>query len=248
MKIFASPKTDWINDVAQLRDGNLMAVGYLGRDDQDAAQSNWQALAVKLTPGGRELWRRVIDNPGKLDAFWAIRERPDGVLVLTGMTDGFGKGTDAYLVQLSRRGNVLVQQGYGGAGDDRATDLALTPDGGAVLFGQTDSSGAGERDIMVVRTDRNGQEVWRKTYGGAGLDRGFYGAAVKDGFIVAGITGVEGDVDVVVQRISGTGETVWRTVVGEPNSNDTQHGLALLPNGHILVTGYTQSWGAVDRD
>ncbi len=246
---FASPRTDWINDIIPLRDGTYLAVGYMGRDDANAALSDWTGLAVKFTGGGEILWTRAIDNPGKLDAFWAAREAEDGTLWLTGMSDAADPGGDARLTILDPDGAVRSQHSFGGTGDDRATGLALAPGGGVVLAGQTTSAGAGERDIFVVRADADGGEAWRRTFGGPDVDRGFYVEATADGgFVVSGVSGKPDDLDMIVLKLDGAGRELWRRTVGAPGGNDLNHGLAVLADGRIVATGYTQSWGSRVHD
>lgn len=247
-RTFASPRTDWINDIIALRDGTFLAVGYMGRDDANAELNDWTGLAVKFTGDGAILWTRAVDNTGKLDAFWAAREAADGTLYLTGMSDAADANGDARLTILNADGSVRSQHSFGGAGDDRATGLALAA-GGVVLAGQTTSSGAGERDIFVVRADAAGRELWRRTFGGPGVDRGFYVEATADGgFVVSGVSGAPEDLDLVVLKLDGAGRELWRRIVGAPGGNDLNHGLAVLTDGRIVATGYTQSWGSRVHD
>jgi hypothetical protein len=45
-----------------------------------------------------------------------------------------------------------------------------TIDDGLVLAGETSSSGAGNSDFMLVKTNSAGVEQWTKTYGGNLID------------------------------------------------------------------------------
>ena len=66
-------------------------------------------------------------------------------------------------LSLRADGSVESENRFGGAKNDRATDVLATRDGSFALVGETTSSGAGERDVFVVKTDGHGKEKWRKT-------------------------------------------------------------------------------------
>src|SRR5690606_26582904 len=55
----------------------------------------------------------------------------------------------------------------GGAGDDVGYAAVGTVDGGFVIAGSTESKGAGQTDLWLVRIDGAGTPLWEKTHGGA---------------------------------------------------------------------------------
>ena len=69
----------------------------------------------------------------------------------------------------------------GGEATDQGFGIVATEDGGALVLAETDSSGAGERDLYLVRIDRNGDEIWARTYGGAGTE--WASARPRAGFV-----------------------------------------------------------------
>ena len=241
-----SGKTDWITRVIPTRDGSLVAVGFVNRDDHGGPAA-WDAVALRLTAEGRVRWARRFGGAG-VDALWDVRELPDGRLAAAGFSTSGGAGAnDAWLVVLDAGGDLLLERRYGGAADDLALGLVAVPDDGFLLVGQTASEGAGERDVLLVRTDAAGTERWRRTFGGPGVDRGFFGARVEGGFVVAGVTGAERAYDMLTLRVDEDGRERWRDVVGGPG-NDPNHGLHVLADGRIVVAGYTQSWDATVHD
>jgi hypothetical protein len=240
-----SDGTDWLTRVTRLRDGSLVAVGFVDRDVPNA--TSWDALAIRMDSSGRRLWTRRLGGTG-LDAFWDVREDAAGRILLAGFTaSGGAGGNDGWLVALDRDGRQLFEGRYGGAGDELILGMTLAPDGDILLVGQTTSEGAGERDVFLARIDPLGRERWRRTYGGAGVDRGFFVAPAGDGFAIAGVTGTDGDYDILTLKVDARGGESWRRVVGGPG-NDPNHGLQVLADGRILVVGYAQSWGSRVHD
>jgi len=80
-------------------------------------------------------------------------------------------------------------QSYGGTGNDRAYSVVVTSDGGYALGGYTNSSGAGQSDFWLIKTDASGNVEWNQTYGGASHDLAYSMVATSDGgFALAGST------------------------------------------------------------
>ncbi|MCX6670248.1 MAG: hypothetical protein NTV25_10680, partial [Methanothrix sp.] len=76
----------------------------------------------------------------------------------------------------------------GGPYGDGFWSLQETEDGGCILVGYTASKGEGA-DLWLVRTDREGDPLWNRTFGGSGEDVGYFIQETKDGgYIVTGST------------------------------------------------------------
>ena len=254
-RAFTSEQNDWINQITTLSDGNYLAVGFVGRDDEAATPSDWRALVVKFDGSGTEIWKREHGAGGGVDAYWGARETADGRIGAGGFTTRIGSGgIDAYVAVLDAKGWILKENAIGGPGYDRFTDIAGASDGGFMLAGFTEVLGAAShRDILLVKTSATGVEEWRKTYGGPGSDVALYLERTSDGgYVLAGgvsaTPGADSDSELLVMKVDAGGRQLWRTVIGAPGTNDVNHGLALRGNGEVLAVGYTKSWGARDND
>ncbi|MBU4374401.1 MAG: hypothetical protein KJ714_08215 [Euryarchaeota archaeon] len=76
---------------------------------------------------------------------------------------------------------------FGGSGNDSAFSVQQTSDGGYILAGKTQSYGSGESDAWLIRTDKNGNEQWNRTFGGKGIDEASSALQTLDGgYIIAG--------------------------------------------------------------
>jgi hypothetical protein len=73
------------------------------------------------------------------------------------LTWSFGAGSDDFWVlKLDKDGTVAWQKTYGGTGNDSAYSIQQTSDGGYIVAGETDSSGAGNADAWGLKLDSNG--------------------------------------------------------------------------------------------
>jgi hypothetical protein len=90
---------------------------------------------------------------------------------------------------------VLWQQTFGGNGEEYLNALRLTPDGGIVFGGSSQSPASGnkttphlgQRDWWVVRLAADGRELWQRTFGGSRDDEFHDIAPTADGgYILAG--------------------------------------------------------------
>jgi len=229
-----------------LADGSSLAVGILNRLDA-SPPSDWRALAVKLRDDGTVDWSKEYGAGGGVDAFWSVREQGDGGLLFGGFSTRVGPGgINAYFAAATADGTLLKENGYGTAGYDRITSLAPTPTG---YLGVGDAEGVDGRDVFLIHVDKAGVETWRRVFAESGSNGALYvKPAPGGGFVVAGGTSPKGDAEVLVLKLDDSGNELWRRTIGQPGTDDVNHGLAVLPDGRIVVVGYTQSSGARERD
>ncbi len=241
-----SENTDWITRVIVAKDGSIVAVGFVNRIDGGSTTPEWDAVAMRFAPDGRLIWNRRYGGAG-LDAFWDVKETRDG-LAFTGFSVSSGAGgNDAWLVLADSSGNTRSEHRYGGSGDDRGTALVSAANGDLLIVGETEGDSTRGRDVFIVRVDSTGNEKWRRAHGGTGVDRAFYALPVSGGIVLAGVTGAVGAYDILTMKVDDSGEIVWRQVAGA-EGNDANHGMNVLPDGRIMVGGYSQSWGATVHD
>lgn len=107
---------------------------------------------------------------------------------------------------------------FGGVGDERASSVQQTNDGGYILASWTDSFGAGKEDAWLIKTDSLGNKVWDNTFGGKGDDKIYAVCQTNDGgYILAGETSSfgGGGKDVWLIKTDSLGKRLWDNTFGD---------------------------------
>ena len=128
---------------------------------------------------------------------------------------------------------------YGSNLTDHAFAIQQTSDDGYIVVGYTDSFGAGEFDIWVLKINSEGTVVWEKTYGRIHND---YARSIKQttdgGYIVAGYTStsIGSNFDLLVLKLDEAGEIVWEKTFGESESESSRDIQQTIDGGYIVAT------------
>jgi uncharacterized delta-60 repeat protein len=211
---------------------------------------SYDLLILKLDSSGNIQWERTYGGSGS-DFGISIHTTSDGGYIVAGFTDSFGADLhDFWILKLDSSGNIQWQKTYGGIGNDRATSIQPTHDGGYIVAGGTDSFGAGLRDFWILKLDSSGNIQWQKTYGGTGNDRATsIQMAADNGFIVAGETDSFGAGlnDYWILKLDSSGNLQWQKTYGG-NVADTAHSIQPTSDGGYIVAGETVSFGAGGPD
>jgi len=206
---------------------------------------------LKVNSAGTVQWQNTYGGTGD-DAATSVQQTKDGGYIVAGITKSFGAGgADIWVLKLNDLlGTVQWQKTYGGTGDDAASSIQQTKDGGYIVAGLTMSFGAGDVDVWVLKLNSVGTIVWQKTYGGTGPDYVSSVQQISDGgYVVAGWTwssGAGGD-DIWVLKLNSVGTIVWQKTYGG-TGNDEATSVQQTKDGGYIVAGSTTSFGAGKND
>ena len=144
---------------------------------------------LKLRPDGTVEWQKTYGGDSK-DWTLFVHQTSDGGYVVAGGTSSFGAGGgDLWVLKLGPDGTIGWQKTYGGNHDDGGGIIQQANDGGYIVAGGTESFGAGDRDLWILKLRADGTVEWQKTYGGNHDDGGGIIQQANDGgYIVSGTT------------------------------------------------------------
>ncbi|MFZ2899984.1 MAG: PKD domain-containing protein [Saprospiraceae bacterium] len=147
-----SPGSDIGNQVQQTSDG-----GYVISGLTFSYGVSWgDVYLIKTNSAGGVIWEKTFGGSDH-DGGWAVQQTSDGGYIIAGNTYSLGVGGgDGYLLKTNSSGGVIWEKTFGGIDDDCFKFVHQAVDGGYIIVGYTESSGAGSNDIYLIKTDMNG--------------------------------------------------------------------------------------------
>ncbi len=257
------------NCIRSTFDGGYIVAGSSRSTDGDVTGNHGMHdyWVIKLSATGAIMWQKSFGGTG-LDLAHDIRQTPDSGYILVGGSSsndgdvsGNHGGEDYWVVRLTSTGSIIWQASLGGSGDDIASAIQQTPDGGYIVTGKSESNDGdvtgnhGNFDYWVVKLTSTGGIMWQKSLGGSAdeenIEDGGTGQLVQTpdgGYIVSGfsksndgdVTGNHGDNDYWVVKISSTGSILWQRSYGG-TGDDAALALYQTADSGVVVTGTTYS-------
>jgi hypothetical protein len=198
---------------------------------------------IKTDSEGNMLWNQtyggVYDDEG-----WMLIQTSDGGYLIVGITCPVDGIADGWLLKVDSTGTLQWQKTYGGAGDDGIYGITPTSEGGYIMAGFTNSTGAGDYDAWLIKVDSTGTQQWTKAYGGTDLDVAYQAFETSEtDYVVDGTTSSfgAGKRDIWLFMTDAMGGMMWNYTYGGPESDSGWYGVK-TPDGYALG-GYTYSYG-----
>ncbi|MHA1444358.1 MAG: SBBP repeat-containing protein [Candidatus Hodarchaeales archaeon] len=218
---------------------------YLAGETSSFGVGGRDMILVKYDGNGVQQWNYTWGG-SSYDSARGVAADSSGNVLLAGGTQSFGAGSyDMVLVKYDGNGIQQLNRTWGGGSSDNAYGVAVDSSGNIYLAGFTESFGAGDSDMVLVKYDGNGEQQWNRTWGGGSRDDA-YGVAVDSSgnIYLAGETYSfgAGDSDMVLVKYDGNGIQQWNHTWGGDRSDDA-YGVAVDSSGNIFLAGYTWNFG-----
>jgi len=251
-KTFGGEQYDKVYSVCSTSDGNFLLTGMTYSYGTYISTFNTISMdgwLIKTNGVGNKLWDKSFGEKRK-DECYSIKETKSGDYILTGYTySTTGKG-DGWLIKTDKDGNKIWDKTLGGSQNEVGYSIQETLDNGYVIIGKTSSSGEGKDDVWMVKTDREGNILWEKTYGGLQTDIGYSVHQTLDkGYIIVGKTNSfgAGKDDVWLIKTDKEGNKLWDKAIGGIQ-NDAGYSVQETHDGNYIIGGITDSYGAGKDD
>lgn len=193
---------------------------------------------TKTKPNGDTLWTRTFQGRG-----YFTQTTSDSNIIVAG---SFLYGNwNMHLLKLDNAGDTLWTKSYGTNNQVYCINAKETRDKGFVLVGNVGDASGGNNDILIVKTDSNGNVNWSKIYIGSRNDEATSIKQTYDGgYIISGTTysNSKGIPDMLLMKIDTNGIVEWSNCFG---GKGYSHGEDVLQtkDGGFLLAGYTQAFG-----
>lgn len=142
-KAHGGPYQDYGEEIITSQDNGFIIAGVAG----DPTNHVPTVLLLKLDENGDTVWISTFDDGRGYD----VKQTNDGGYIIAG-----GHYVDShqnvYLVKVNSTGDIVWEKSIGGNASDRGYSVLETSNGGFIAVGATESYGAGESDIYVVKT------------------------------------------------------------------------------------------------
>ncbi len=128
---------------------------------------------------------------------------------------------------------------YGSWSFDEGRDVKQVSDG-YIIVGTTTVSLDSGKDIIFMKTNKYGNKVWDKTFGGPDDDAGNKVLVTDDGYILVGtITDETNEKDIYVVKIDQNGEVQWDKQIGGV-FDETGNSIIAVTDGYVICGSTTE--------
>ena len=147
-KTYGGSASDGAESMIQTSDGGYAIIGYTR-----SFGGIFKVYLVKTNSSGDMQWYNAYE--GNTDFGIHMIQTADGGYAIIGYSFT-AANPDFLFIKTDASGNLLWKLTYGGTAQDNGYDMVQTNDGGYALLGKTASSGAGDMDFYLVKTDASG--------------------------------------------------------------------------------------------
>jgi len=235
-------------------DDEMLFIGEGNHGEDDA----W---IMKLDAAGNIQWQKCFGGI-YVEGARSIRQTSEGEYIFAGRTTGIyhditHSSNDLWVVKLDAFGNIKWQQSYGERGEERASSIEQTLDGGFIVVGFTTylEEGQpldmpGDENCWILKLDKSGNVQWQKSLGGTDYERSSSIQQTTDGgYILAGTTysndgdvsGNHGEGDCWIAKLGISGNIQWQKSYGGSTWDDA-HSIQQTADGGYIIAGTTSSF------
>ncbi|WP_338811926.1 gliding motility-associated C-terminal domain-containing protein [Bernardetia sp. Wsw4-3y2] len=236
--------------IRQIQNGNFIIPTAYGGNGSGTPSGRYDNSITCIDGSGNQVWGKrfgASDN----DEFRVILPISSTETIVAGSYRNTASDLEMAFCKVQQNGTITQRKKFGRSGFERVFYATATADRSKLYFvGYTSSVGGGDRDMLVLCTDINGNYLWSKAFGGTGFEEARSVVLTNDGngIVIIGRTAsfgagqndiyavkIEDDTDVQCNQTNFTDpvEDITGTI-----SNITFNTTSItLGNGNALNTG-----------
>lgn len=147
-------------------DNNLVILG----STQSSSNGGKDFCLMKISPFGDSIWTKTFGTAGN-DIPYHIEQTTDSGFVMLGKFDTLSGDNQLTLIKTDKDGNLLWQKHPSKKNSDMGKHFKITDANGFIIIGFTQNA-INSYDVLLIKTDENGDTAWTKSLGGSNNDEG----------------------------------------------------------------------------
>jgi len=232
---------------------------------RSSGAGGWDVYLVKVDAAGQWEWEQTYGGSGD-DCGWSVACTADGGYAIVGSTASWSAGdADVYLIKIKAdpAGELDWYRSFGGPYSDGAHSVRQTTDGGFIIAGYTQGTGAppfpsfaGDDSAWLIKTHANGSLEWQRVFGDIAtsaedmpgcLEQGRDVQLTADGgYLLAGYRFVAPDFDAWLIKADDQGQNPWYRTYGG-GAADQAEAVILTAEGGYALAGMSRSVGPYEQ-
>jgi hypothetical protein len=231
---------DWGWEVQQTYDG-----GYIVAGQATPPGAFWtNAWLLKIDASGDTVWSKIYGDNDCVDGMYSTSD--SGYIMVGSSLSTITDNESIWLIKTDANGDTAWTKRFRSDADDWGRSVRQTYDGGYIITGITECWGPTIGDLILLKTDSAGVEVWSRPYYGDYFEWGESVRQTSDsGYIVTGWTESygAGASNVWLLKTDANGDTLWAKTYGG-NEDDQGRCVEQTPDGGYIVAAITNSFGS----
>lgn len=242
-RIIGTVEPDGFGGITQVADNGYLLVGNTTLLDEQYSDF----LVIKTDEYGSPVWQTSFG--GNFADGGTEAQEINGSYYIVGNTSSFGNGESSiYLAKLNTEGTKEWERIYTGQFEDWTSSMIKTSDGNLLIAGGTNSVASSGRSALLLKVDKDGNEVWKKSIGGDKSAKAEQVIEISDGYVFVGTAeNGAGNFDIYLAKVDFNGNVIWEKFFGGTES-ESGNGVSATSDGGFILCGYTVSYGIGARD
>lgn len=240
-KTYGKDKTERAYSALETQTNGYLIVG--------TTQSGKGGLVFEIDLAGNLKWSKTYGFHESSFVCHNVLMTDDGNYLIDGPYESVGQSFNYLLIKIDPTGNLLWSKSYNADEDDKTSDIVKVPGNGYYILGRSTSFSNGSMDLLLVKTDLNGNFQWAKNY-----------ASTEDMWASQMLLTSDNELlltchtdlfkmnnDIVVLKCDLDGNLLWGKSYGEAGLDNMNFGnhrstIEVHPNLFTIV-GKTSNWG-----
>ena len=248
-KTYGGSLTDEGVDIHQTSDGGYIIIG----NTESFGSGLTDIWLLRTDNAGDTVWTKTYGDSNQDVANSGYLSSDGGVIISGSKSHPNANGYDGWLLKTDNLGDTLWTEHYGltqwGA-FEYGTSVIETTDGNILWTTKDLYVGTGYASAFLSKYDNQGSLLWRNGHDVEGEEQ--FNSVIETfdkGFILTGwrISAFNNGIDLWLVRTDSIGDTLWTKSYGGSDT-DVGYDLIQTADNGFIVTGYTRSYGAGNKD